>query len=244
MRASPVDLGRLLWFDTITGLNDDNTCAGCHSPTPASATRSRSPSGSRTTASSAPAAPGRATSAARRWSINTAFYPTLMWNSRFRASPATRSTTAPASSSRRPRGTSLSYLPHLLTAQAFIPPTERVEVAGFRLPGRQRRHPRRGAAAPERRPRAIASCSAQVFPAVRPARRSRSTTSARAIAEFEFTLTFADAPIDRYARGELPRAHDGREARRAALLRRGRLRVVPRRVRARRTRCSATSAST
>ena len=27
------DLGRLLWFDTITGLNDDNTCAGCHSPT-------------------------------------------------------------------------------------------------------------------------------------------------------------------------------------------------------------------
>jgi cytochrome c peroxidase len=27
------NLGRLLWFDTITGLNDDNTCGGCHSPT-------------------------------------------------------------------------------------------------------------------------------------------------------------------------------------------------------------------
>ncbi|HEX6069976.1 MAG TPA: cytochrome c peroxidase, partial [Longimicrobiaceae bacterium] len=27
------DLGRLLWFDPIGGLNDDNTCAGCHSPT-------------------------------------------------------------------------------------------------------------------------------------------------------------------------------------------------------------------
>jgi di-heme cytochrome c peroxidase len=26
-------IGRLLWFDTITGLNGDNTCAGCHSPT-------------------------------------------------------------------------------------------------------------------------------------------------------------------------------------------------------------------
>src|SRR5262245_59413897 len=25
--------GRLLWFDTVTGLNGDNTCAGCHSPT-------------------------------------------------------------------------------------------------------------------------------------------------------------------------------------------------------------------
>src|SRR5262245_58810870 len=27
------EVGRLLWFDTIAGLNDDNTCAGCHSPT-------------------------------------------------------------------------------------------------------------------------------------------------------------------------------------------------------------------
>ena len=27
------DLGRLLWFDTIAGLHNDNTCAGCHSPT-------------------------------------------------------------------------------------------------------------------------------------------------------------------------------------------------------------------
>ena len=26
------DVGRMLWFDTITGLNNDNTCAGCHSP--------------------------------------------------------------------------------------------------------------------------------------------------------------------------------------------------------------------
>src|SRR5512141_3099167 len=27
------DLGRNLWFDTITGLNNDNACAGCHSHT-------------------------------------------------------------------------------------------------------------------------------------------------------------------------------------------------------------------
>src|SRR5437660_5158667 len=27
------DLGRLLWFDTVGGLNNDNTCGGCHSPT-------------------------------------------------------------------------------------------------------------------------------------------------------------------------------------------------------------------
>src|SRR4029453_4607263 len=27
------DTGRLLWFDTVTGLNGDNSCGGCHSPT-------------------------------------------------------------------------------------------------------------------------------------------------------------------------------------------------------------------
>ena len=27
------DIGRLLWFDPIQGLNDDNSCGGCHSPT-------------------------------------------------------------------------------------------------------------------------------------------------------------------------------------------------------------------
>lgn len=27
------ELGRVLWFDIIGGLNNDNTCGGCHSPT-------------------------------------------------------------------------------------------------------------------------------------------------------------------------------------------------------------------
>ena len=27
------EVGRMLWFDPIGGLNDDNTCGGCHSPT-------------------------------------------------------------------------------------------------------------------------------------------------------------------------------------------------------------------
>ena len=26
------DLGRLLFFDTVGGLNNDNNCSGCHSP--------------------------------------------------------------------------------------------------------------------------------------------------------------------------------------------------------------------
>src|SRR5262249_7548762 len=27
------DLGRLLFFDTVGGLNNDNNCSGCHAPT-------------------------------------------------------------------------------------------------------------------------------------------------------------------------------------------------------------------
>src|SRR6185369_4438024 len=27
------ELGRLLWFDKVSGLHSDNTCGGCHSPT-------------------------------------------------------------------------------------------------------------------------------------------------------------------------------------------------------------------
>src|SRR5215813_7856053 len=33
INSNLANLGRLLWFDTIGGLNNDNTCAGCHSPT-------------------------------------------------------------------------------------------------------------------------------------------------------------------------------------------------------------------
>src|ERR1044071_9213670 len=32
INAKLADLGRLLWFDKITGLHSDNTCGGCHSP--------------------------------------------------------------------------------------------------------------------------------------------------------------------------------------------------------------------
>ncbi len=30
--AQLADAGRLLWFDPIQGLNDDNACGGCHAP--------------------------------------------------------------------------------------------------------------------------------------------------------------------------------------------------------------------
>ena len=98
---------------------------------------------------------------------------------------------------------SLSGVPHLLVAQAFIPPTERNEVAGFDFQGDndaiRAEVIRRLNAAPEYR-----RLFGRVFPQVRqsaPITYRRCSRSA--IAEFEFSLTFANAPIDRFARGEL-----------------------------------------
>src|SRR5919197_5236898 len=110
---------------------------------------------------------------------------------------------------------SLSFEPHLLVAQAFIPPTERTEVAGFAFPGdndaiRAEVIRRLNAVPAERR------LFAKVFPDVRRGGPITFEMFARAIAEFEFTLTFADAPIDRYARGDLE-ALDAAEKRGALL---------------------------
>jgi cytochrome c peroxidase len=95
----------------------------------------------------------------------------------------------------------LSYLPHLLVAQAFIPPTERVEVAGFTFPGDnfdiRDEVLRRINQVPEYR-----KLFGKIFPSVGGGRPITFDMFGSAIAEFEFTLVFADAPIDRFARGQ------------------------------------------
>src|SRR4029450_8827274 len=67
--------------------------------------------------------------------LNAAFFPTLMWNSRFRALSGDPFDNSAGLLFPDPEGLTLSYQRHLLGAQAFIPPTERVEVAGFTFPG-------------------------------------------------------------------------------------------------------------
>jgi cytochrome c peroxidase len=195
------DVGRLLFFDPIHGLNDDNSCAGCHSPTHGFGDTQPIAIG---VDNNGVVGPGRAGPRNQRRSpmvVNTAFYPTLMWNSRFHARSGDpfdnrRGFVFPA-----PEGRSLSYLPHLLTAQAFIPPTERVEAAGFHFVGDNdairaevlRRLNEDGA---------YRKLFARVFRDVKKGGPITFDHFARAIAEFEFTQTYADAPIDRYARGD------------------------------------------
>ena len=195
------DLGRLLFFDTVAGLNNDNNCSGCHSPT----------SGFGDTQSIAigidnngVVGPGRAGPRNQRRTptvANTAFYPALMWNSRFASLSNDPFDNGAGFSFPPPEGLTLSYLPHLLSAQAFIPPTERVEVAGFSFPGDNSdirdEVLRRINNVPEYRKR-----FGKIFPSVRDGGPITFDMVGLAIAEFEFTLVFADAPIDQFARGQ------------------------------------------
>jgi hypothetical protein len=88
-----------------------------------------------------------------------------------------------------------------LTAQAFIPPTERNEVAGFDFVGDnfaiREEVLNRLNAIPE-----YVHLFGRVFPEVQLGAPIDFDMFGQAIAEFEFTLTFTDTPLDRFARSK------------------------------------------
>src|SRR5687767_8611414 len=135
--ADLANIGRMLWFDNAHSLHRDNTCAGCHSPSNGFGDTQSIAIGVDNNGLVGPNRAGPRNQRRSPMVINTAFYPKLMWNGRFfaNAAPGTKlgdpfsnmfGFTLPA-----PEGMSLGYHDHLLQAQAFIPPTELVEVAGF-----------------------------------------------------------------------------------------------------------------
>jgi cytochrome c peroxidase len=211
------DLGRNAFHDSLLGLANDNSCAGCHA----------APSGFGDTQSIAigvdnndVVGPDRAGPRNQRRApsvINNAFFPALMWNSRFNSMSGDPFDNSAGFRFPAPEGFSLSGLPHLLTAQAFIPVTEKPEMAGFHpsLPGSNDRIrdavAARLNAAPEYR-----KLFGQIFPEVKDGAPVTYEMLARALAEFEFTLTFADAPLDRFARGQKNAMSD--DEKRGALL--------------------------
>jgi cytochrome c peroxidase len=195
------NLGRLLWFDTIGGLNNDNTCAGCHSPTNAFGDTQSIAIGIDNNGIVGPHRVGPRNQRRTPMAINTAFFPNLMWNSRFAALSGDPFDNSSGFIFPQPEGLTLSYLPQLLDAQAFIPPTERVEVAGFSFPGdnfaiRAEVLNRLNAIDAYRK------LFGEVFPEVKNGAAIDFNMFGKAIAEFEFSLVFANAPIDQYARGQ------------------------------------------
>lgn len=231
------DLGRLLWFDTVHSLHQDNTCAGCHSPTNGFGDTQSIAIGVDNNNKVGPNRTGPRNQRRSPFVINTAFLSDLMWNGRFSApsgDPFDNSLgflfPLPEGDTRFPPSSRI--VKHLLQAQAHIPPTELVEVGGFTgtCPGgiaspgifqeqcqfdngigervplpdatgfRNEPIRQRGLqllnGIPEYRERFGA-----LFKKVRNGGDIDFNMFGLAIAEFEFTLTFADAPIDRFARG-------------------------------------------
>jgi len=233
LNAPLADLGRLLWFDVAGGLHSDNTCGGCHSPTNGFGDTQSIAIGVQNnnhvgTLRAGPRNQRRTPSA-----INAAFYPKLMWNGRFFApsgNPFDNSQgylfPPPESNVRFPPNDPI--VTHLLIAQGHLPPTEQIEVAGFTgtAPNADSRFDQfdDGKGGPVPLPDgsgfrnepirqevlgrlngnpAYRRLFGAVFPSVAGGGRIDFSMFARAIAEFEFTLVFANAPIDQFARGDL-----------------------------------------
>lgn len=225
------DLGRLLFFDKVLGLHDDNSCAGCHAPQFGFGDSQPMAIG---VDSNDVSGPGRAGPRNQRRSplvANTIFYPALMWTPRFVAL------------SGDPFDPSLGFQfpapelvitgePTLLAAQGSLPSTELVEMAGFTgitanpgpfgprhfqfddgdgqalpEPDATRFHNFPIQAAVDARLNAIPEYLERfghVFNDGEPLPPGGITISMRrrALAEFQALLTAANAPLDRFARGE------------------------------------------
>lgn len=196
------DLGRLAFHDSLLGLNDDNSCSGCHSGANGFGDSQSIAIGVENNNIVGPDRTGPRNQRRAPIVLNNVFYPALMWNSRFNSVSGDPFDNSAGFSFPLPEGFSLSALPHLLTAQAFIPTTEKPEMAGFHgsVPGtndgiRAAVVDRLNANAAYRK------LFGQNFPEVKAGAPITYEMLGRAIAEFEFTLVFADAPIDKFARG-------------------------------------------
>ncbi|GAB3421643.1 c-type cytochrome [Massilia agilis] len=217
------DVGRLLFFDRISNLHNDNTCAGCHAPTNGFGDSQPMAIGIQSNLLVGPHRLGPRNQRRTPTVVNVAFYPRLMWNGRFAALSGDPFNNALGYQFPLPEGVSKfgpnnSRYPHLLVAQAHMPPTELNEAAGFtgvldginpRLQvfddGKGMRVP--GLDASGWRNDAIRDVVVQRLNAVPEYVQKFGgpvdiDMFAKAIAEFEFTLVRANAPLDRFARGD------------------------------------------
>ena len=226
------DLGRQLFFDKITGLHSDNSCAGCHTPQAGFGDTQSIAIGIQNNNFVGPHRFGPRNQRRTPMLVNDAFYPKLMWNGRFSAISGDPFDNSKGFLFPPPEGSTRFYpndpeIKHLLVAQGHMPPTELTEAAGYTgtrgtigpdfdifddglgspVPppddSGYRNDPIRRAVlerlnlSPEYR-----ALFAKSFVDAARGAPINFTMFGRAIAEFQFTLVYADAPIDRFARGE------------------------------------------
>lgn len=197
------DLGRNAFHDSLLGLNNDNSCAGCHAAQNGFGDTQSIAIGVDNNNLVGPDRAGPRNQRRAPMVLNNVFFPALMWNSRFNSVSGDPFDNSGGFQFPLPEGFSLSATSHLLVAQAFIPVTENPEMAGFAatLPAshdgiRDEVVSRLNASTEYRK------LFGKIFPEVKNGGPITYEMLARAIAEFEFTLVFADAPIDKFARGQ------------------------------------------
>ncbi len=136
LNTAKIEVGRALFFDKFIGLHGDNSCAGCHSPLNGFGDSQSIAIGVENNGLVGPHRLGPRNQRRSPSVVNTAFYPKLMWNGRFKSISGDPFDNSQGFEFPPPEGTT-RFPPndpdfkHLLQAQAHIPPTELSEVAGL-----------------------------------------------------------------------------------------------------------------
>jgi cytochrome c peroxidase len=232
LKPKLIKLGKDIFFDSITGLHNDNNCSGCHSPTNGMGDSQSIAVGVDNNGKVGPLREGPHNQRRTPSVMNTAFYPKLMWNGRFFAPSGDPFDSSQGFTFPPPEGTTKfppndPKISHLLIAQAFIPMTELNEAAGFTGtagtigPEFDQFDNGHGASVPPpdgsgfrnepirtvvvrrfNNNDSYVSRFAEIFSEVANGNPITFVRIAQAIAEFEFSLNAADAPLDHFARGE------------------------------------------
>lgn len=226
------NLGLLLFFDPVTSLHNDNSCAACHSPSHGYGDTQSIAIGIQNNGIVGPERRGPRNLRRSPSILNAGFFPRLMWNGRFSAPSGDPFDNTLGFLFPQPESTT-QFKPgdptirHLLAAQVYLPITELVEEAGFTgitasldpryaqfddgqgdmCPALDASGYRNGPirARIEARLNALPAYTEKfgdVFAEVKGGAPIEYSMVARAIAEYEFILHGANAPIDHYARGE------------------------------------------
>src|SRR4029079_60928 len=125
------ELGRLAFHDSLLGLNGHTSCSGCHAAPLGFGDSQSIAIGIENNNIVGPDRTGPRNQRRAPLILNNVLYPALMWNSRFNSVSGNPFDNSAGFQFPLPEGFSLSNMPHLLTAQAFIPVTEKPEMSGF-----------------------------------------------------------------------------------------------------------------
>jgi cytochrome c peroxidase len=199
--ARLADIGRLLFFDPILSITQDNSCSGCHGPNVSFNDSQPISIGVDNNGAVGPRRTGPHNLRRAPSIINAALYPNLMWEGRFAARSLSPFDNSLGFVFPDPEGEDLSFMDHLLGAQAFTPVVSAMEMTGFDFPGSHDEIRAEIAARVDAIP-GYRNRFAEVFPDIEAGGALTYGHIGSAIAEFGLTLVRADAPVDRYARGD------------------------------------------